>query len=378
MRAVVWLIGLALATSACALRQAAPTATLQAEVKDFATGQPVAGAAVRLVDAQQSREITTTDAAGRFAITRLGEKVTLELAAAGKAPLRRSLRLAPGEERDLDLFMVAPGAALPDDTILFERGGHVFRTDPAGLAVSDLTADLPGVHASPTWNADRTQFAFIQRIPGRAQVATRYADGSPGRFVGDVPDSTSQLRWNPEGRVLVFAYAARTPKGQFSELRAMDVFSGAHRDLVGGQEERDPAWSRDGRFLAWARLIPGRTWELWSSGHDGGANRILLASYNAREPAWSPDGKRVAFSSNREGDYNLYEMALEAPRPRRLTLVPPGGWARRPLYSPLGDEILFETNVVRGAVQEVPNLSALNLRTGRWHEVVDEAREAAW
>jgi hypothetical protein len=71
-------------------------------------------------------------------------------------------------------------------------------------------------------------------------------------------------------------------------------------------------------------------------------------------------------------------MAIEAPRPRRLTQVPVGGFARRPLYSPLGEEILFETNVVQGELQQTVNLAALNLRTGKTHEVIDEAREAAW
>ncbi len=379
MRAISWIVAAVVSTSACALRQAAPAqTTVTAEVKDFTTGQPVPNAIVRLVETRETRDVAVTDAAGRFALSRLGEKVTLELVAPGKAPLRRSLRLAPGEDRALDLFMVPEGAALPDDTILFERGGYVWRTDPAGIVVRNLTADLVGVHASPTWNGDRTQFAFLQRIPGRTQVVTRFADGSPGRFVGEVPDSTSQLRWSPEGRVMVFAHAARTPKGQFSELRALDVYSGVHRDIVGGQEERDPAWSRDGRQLAWARFVPGRTWELWSAGSDGGANRVLLQNYNAWEPGWSPDGKRIAFSSNREGDFNLYEMAVEAPRPRRLTLVPPGGFARRPIYSPLGDEILYETNVQDDAIQEAIALAALNLRTGKRRIVLDDAREAVW
>ncbi len=369
---------LALLAAAACTRQVAPATSISAELHDFNTGDPVANAVVSLVEKQALKDVAVSDPAGRFALTRLGEKVTLEIRAAGKQPLRRTFRLESGEDRALDLFMVPEGGSLPDDTILFERGGFVWRTDSAGLNAQNLTADTSGVHASPTWNADRTQFAFIQRIPGRSQVVVRHADGSPARTVGDVPDSTSQLRWNPDGRLLAYAHSAWTARGQFTEIRAMDAFTGTQRDLVAGLEERDPAWSRDGRWLTWARFMTGRTWEVWIAGADGGATKALVTGYNAREPAWSPDGKRVAFASNREGDYNLYEMAVESPRPRRLTSVPTGGFARRPLYSPLGDEILFESNVHRGSIETVVNLYSLNLRTKKIHQVMDDAREAAW
>lgn len=377
-RSLAVLAALALHASLACARNAAPSCGISAVIHDFHTGHPVANATVALVEKQELKPLATSDAAGSFRLARLAERVTLEIRAPGKQPLRRSFRLEPGEERTLDLFMVAEGGSLPDDTILFERGGFIWRTDPAGIHTANLTADAPGTHSSPTWNADRTQFAFIQRIPGRSQIAIRHADGSPARFVGDVPDSTSQLRWNPDGRLLAFAHVARTSRGQFTEIRSMDVYTGIHRDLVAGVEERDPAWSRDGRWLAWARLMTGKTWELWMAGADGGAARALLSGYNAREPAWSPDGKRIAFSSNREGAYNLYEMAVEAPRPRRLTSVPAGGFARRPLYSPLGDELLYESNVHRGIPQTDISLFALNLRTGKSHLVIEDAREASW
>ena len=379
MTRVTGLVSLALAIGgATACRQTAPSASVSAEVKDFTTGEPVAGATVRLIEAKETRDVTQTDPAGRFAVTRLGEKATLEVVAVGKQPLRRTLRLAPGEDRALDLFMVPAGGRLPDESILFERGGNIWRTDAAGIEVRNLTAGVPGIHASPTWNGERSQFGFIQRIPGRTQILTRYADGTPGRFIGEVPDSVSQLRWSPEGRVMVFAHAARTSKGQYSELRAIDIFSGIHKDVVGGQEERDPAWSRDGRFLIWSRFVPGRTFEIWQAGADGGATRAVLTGYNAREGTFSPDGKRIVFSSNYEDEFNLYEVATEAPRPRRLTSMPPGGYARRPLFGPLGDSLLFETNVVRGQVQTTRNLAALNLRTLKAHEVLDDVQEATW
>jgi Tol biopolymer transport system component len=37
------------------------------------------------------------------------------------------------------------------------------------------------------------------------------------------------------------------------------------------------------------------------------------------EPAWSPDGTRIAFASNRDGDWDIYVMDADGGNVRRLT-----------------------------------------------------------
>ncbi|NIM52761.1 MAG: hypothetical protein GTO22_26535, partial [Gemmatimonadales bacterium] len=43
-----------------------------------------------------------------------------------------------------------------------------------------------------------------------------------------------------------------------------------------------------------------------------------------REPAWSPDGTRIAFASNRDGNYEIYVMDADGSNPVRLTDNPAG------------------------------------------------------
>jgi TolB protein len=38
--------------------------------------------------------------------------------------------------------------------------------------------------------------------------------------------------------------------------------------------------------------------------------RITTASNLEGNPAWSPDGKRIAFQSNRDGNYEIYVITL--------------------------------------------------------------------
>ena len=60
------------------------------------------------------------------------------------------------------------------------------------------------------------------------------------------------------------------------------------------------------------------------------------------EPAWSPDGKRIAFTSIRDGQPLIYEMNLADQSVTRL-IAPSADFdsARQPSWSPFGNQILF-------------------------------------
>src|SRR3712207_3181121 len=64
-------------------------------------------------------------------------------------------------------------------------------------------------------------------------------------------------------------------------------------------------------------------------------NRVL-----DREPSWSPDGERIAFASNRDGNYEIYVMdADDGSDVDRLT--DNNDLDRLPSWSPDGDRIAF-------------------------------------
>ena len=68
-----------------------------------------------------------------------------------------------------------------------------------------------------------------------------------------------------------------------------------------------------------------------------GANLINLTQHlkSDRSPSWSPDGTRIAFSSDRDGDYEIYVMNADGTHPIQLTDDP---WASDfgPAWSPDG------------------------------------------
>ena len=51
-------------------------------------------------------------------------------------------------------------------------------------------------------------------------------------------------------------------------------------------------------------------------------HRLTGRSLVNRSPAWSPDGRTIAFDSNRAGNYEIYVMNVDGSHQRRLTWNP--------------------------------------------------------
>jgi len=112
-----------------------------------------------------------------------------------------------------------------------------------------------------------------------------------------------------------------------------------------------PAWSPDGRTIAFLRLVSDSTAEvLLISALAGGAER-RVAEIVAPDPvyqdlrllAWSPDGKWLALSEAQStyGDSGLFLFSLETGIKRRLTLPPAGYDDFDAAFSPDGTRLLF-------------------------------------
>ena len=88
------------------------------------------------------------------------------------------------------------------------------------------------------------------------------------------------------------------------------------------QADSWPAWSSDGQHIAFSSNRDGN-FEIYvmdSDGSDGSNPRRLTDNLASdRHPAWSSDGQHIAFSSSRDGNYEIYVMGSDGSAPRRLT-----------------------------------------------------------
>lgn len=104
--------------------------------------------------------------------------------------------------------------------------------------------------------------------------------------------------------------------------------------ITEGPQNRDPSWAPDGRRLAFTSTRDGNE-EIYVYDTDTGAQtRITFDAARDRDPAWSPDGTRLAFASTRDGNPEIYLVSASGGFPTRLTFNPADD--RQPAWSSTG------------------------------------------
>ena len=86
-----------------------------------------------------------------------------------------------------------------------------------------------------------------------------------------------------------------------------------------GELDRAPAWSPDGTRIAFSSERDGNS-DIYVMNPDG-SNKVRLTEHAAidTDPAWSPAGTRIAFTSNRESFPAIWVMNADGTGATRLT-----------------------------------------------------------
>lgn len=137
---------------------------------------------------------------------------------------------------------------------------------------------------------------------------------------------------SPDGRTIIIDL--------LGVLWSMEAGGGpARRLLPDGYDAHAPAWSPDGRRVAFQAYLKD-TWHLWVMNADGtGLSEVTAGPFDDREPHWSPDGTRLAFASDRSGHYDIWLLTLATGALTRMTTDPAND--SMPVWSPDGREIAF-------------------------------------
>lgn len=106
-----------------------------------------------------------------------------------------------------------------------------------------------------------------------------------------------------------------------------------------------PALSPDGKRLAIARVDPAtNVRDIWVIDlARGGSSRFSFDKADDMNPVWSPDGSRIAFSSNRRGQRDIYWKAAGGAGAEELLLEDVGNKSLED-WSPDGKLLLFNRN----------------------------------
>jgi dipeptidyl aminopeptidase/acylaminoacyl peptidase len=91
----------------------------------------------------------------------------------------------------------------------------------------------------------------------------------------------------------------------------------------------------------WEYKYMTQVWMLATDGHS--SPRQLTTKENSSQPAWSPDGKQLAFVRTAEGKPQVFLLSLDGGEAMQLTHFKYG--ASNPKWSPDGKQILFTSNI---------------------------------
>ena len=144
--------------------------------------------------------------------------------------------------------------------------------------------------------------------------------------------AAAELTWAPSGKRLVYS----TPTGLFvanADGSARRRLTTVKRDS--GVIDVDPAWSPDGRWIAFTHLVPMHPTIFLM--RPNGTNRHELTA--GQVPSWSPRGRELVFQGGDVNQPHLYLIAQNGSRRRQITRS--SGSDNLPDWSPDGKQILF-------------------------------------
>ena len=189
----------------------------------------------------------------------------------------------------------------------------------------------------PTWSPDGRWIAFNAQNGNTSELRVIGVDGSGERVIAS---PATMSAWSPDGTKIVFgSVVGATNAGLFV---VNPDGSGLTRLLSADFEDPPgnwlgyPAWSPDGKSIAFIRANNYMFWPIWVVNADGSSPRMLKGhDGNVTEPSWSPDGTMLAVGhiSLRIGTMNADGSGLQ--------LYPPA-LAFDPDWSPDGRSLIFK------------------------------------
>ncbi len=348
---------------------------------------------IRIVFSEPVDGATTTPTSVRLLRNGQADVATIELAVDGlsldlvpDAGLRSSSTYTLVVEPDvLDLlgdnleeqfssdFETVPAQLQGEIVFESKRSGRseVWTMKTDGSDLHQITDQIAGGAATgPVLSPDGRQIAFSLAQPASGDDWDIYlinVDGTGLTNLTDHPEFDGwRPAWSPDGSQIVFFSTRDDPIND--EVYAINVDGTNVRRLTNNPaDDAIATWSPDGTRIAWETNREG-DFDIWIMDADGTNPTALTVDPADDEwPAWSPDGTKIAFDTWRDGNREIYVINIDGSGLANLTVDP--GWDSAPAWSRDGSKIAFSSDRGGGIdiwVMDADGSNPVNLTNDGW------------
>ncbi|MEJ2205600.1 MAG: hypothetical protein P8170_15995 [Gemmatimonadota bacterium] len=227
-------------------------------------------------------------------------------------------------------------------TLVYATGGSgIGRTAAVWVDRTGRSSPLEGNTAgymTPSLSPDGKELAVTRIVEaGREELWLHDVETGTAARLSTTSTINNLPLWSTDGERIVFN-SVRRPPGLYQVPR--DLRDSSALVLQRGQHILVPgSFSTDGRLLAYTELNNRTLGDVWTlSLDDGSVAPVVRSPSNERTPAFSPDGRWLAFASSESGEDQVYVQTYPGPGPP-MQISTDGG--REPLWSRDGTELFY-------------------------------------
>lgn len=171
--------------------------------------------------------------------------------------------------------------------------------------------------------------------------------------------------WSPDGSQIAFFYIH-----EVEDIYTVNVDRTQFK-IVDNHPERDfmPDWSFDGNRILFTSVRDGRHQIYEMSALGGNVQRLIVSEHEDADGHYAPGGDKVVFSSNREGNSDLF--IYDRNTNETSSLINTVAFEYTPRWSPDGESVLFKRSSEEFGAS---NLFTIDIEGGELVQVTDQER----